>query len=115
MPAPVSEDALDREQRPVPEAAQQVVQLEAVPEHADAHGEEELHALARHALAIPTERNVDVVANPERQRHVPAAPEVADASGDVRVVEVFRQPEAGEQTQADDQVRVPGEGEVELK
>src|SRR3546814_3518210 len=49
------------------------------------------------AAAIAAERDVEIVAQPTRQAHVPAPPELGDALADVRLVEVLDKAEAHHQ------------------
>ena len=67
------------------------------------------------AAAVAAERDVEVVAQEARQRHVPAPPEVADRHGAVGRVEVERQPQAEHQREADRHVGVAGEVEIDLQ
>ena len=66
----------------------------AVPEAAERHGQHQVDVGPHPALAVAAERDVEVVAQEARQRHVPAAPEVAEAGGAVGAVEVLREDEA---------------------
>ena len=68
-----------------------------------------LRYVIRRALAVAAERDVEVVAQPARQRHVPAPPEVLERDGGVRRVEVLRELEAEQQRDADRDVRVAAE------
>src|SRR5262245_64705100 len=104
MPPAVREDALPRHQRSMVEPPEEIVHLEPVPRAAHAHGDHQVEALARKTPAVAAERDVDVIADPEGQRHVPPSPELADARREVRMVEVLGEPEPGEQPEADDEV-----------
>ena len=72
-----------------------------------------VHAPRRHAVAA--ERDVEVVAEPGRQRDVPAPPELGEALRDVRVVEVLEEAEPEHPAEPDRHVRVAGEVEVDLE
>ena len=61
------------------------------------------------ALAAASERDVEVVAQPARQRHVPATPEVLEGHRGIGRVEVLRKLEAEQQRDADRDVRVAAE------
>ena len=65
--------------------------------------------------AVAAERDVEVVAEPGRQRHVPAAPELLHRVGDVGPAEVLREAEAEHPAEADRHVGVAGEVEVDLQ
>src|SRR5262249_5535713 len=56
----------------------------AVPESAGEHREHQIDARTRGTLPVSAEGNVEVVAQPGRQRNVPATPEILDARGLVR-------------------------------
>ena len=73
---------------------------------ADLHGE---------AVAIAAERDVEVVAQEARQRHVPAAPEILQRHGAVGHVEILRQHDAEQQGEAERHVGVAGEVEIDLE
>ena len=87
----------------------------AVPQPAQQHGDDDVRRLAQRAAAVAAERDVEVVAQEARQRHVPAPPEIADRHRAVRRVEVERQAQPEHQRQADRHVGVAGEIEVDLQ
>src|SRR3546814_7245499 len=58
--------------------------------------------------------DVEIVAQPTRQAHVPAPPELGDALADVRLVEVLDKAEAHHQAEADRHVAIAGEIEIQL-
>ena len=80
-----------------------------VPQPAEQHRDQDVHRGAQLAVAAPAERDVEVVAQPSRQRHVPPTPEVPQRDRRVRAVEVL----AGTRTRAaarpDRDVRVRAE------
>lgn len=86
----------------------------AVPESAKHHGDEEVPVVAQGSPSIAAEGYVNVVANPRRQRDVPASPEVCNAFGLVGSVEVERKSEAQKKGQPDGHVAVAAEVAVEL-
>ncbi len=86
----------------------------AVPEAAEEHGDEDVDRDPPLAPAVATERNVEIVAQPERERDVPAPPEVLEVERGVRPPEVDREPEAEQQGDADGHVGVPAEVRVDL-
>ena len=63
----------------------------AVPETTEEHGQEEVPVRAPRPSAISTERDVEIVPEPARERHVPAAPKFRDVGARVGVVEVVRE------------------------
>src|SRR5215831_5845982 len=87
----------------------------AVPEAAEEEDDPEVEEGADGAAPIAAERHVDIVAKPRRKRDVPAAPELREGSGHVRVVEVLGKPEAEEEGEADGHIRVAREVEVDLE
>ena len=64
---------------------------------------------------VAAERDVEVLPEERGQRDVPAPPEVCNAVGDVRVVEVLLVLEAEHAAEADGHVGVGGEIEVDLE
>ena len=86
----------------------------AVPEPAEQHRQHDVPIGEDRAPAVAAERDVDVVAKPPRERHVPPPPEVLDRGRRVRGVEVLREGEAEEQCDPDRNARVAGEVGVDL-
>ena len=86
----------------------------AVPESADQHRQHQVSVREEPTAAVAAERDVDVVAQPARERHVPATPEVLDRHRRIRGVEVLREAEAEEEREPDRHVRVPAEVGVDL-
>ena len=66
-------------------------------------------------MPIAPERNVEIVPQEHRQRHVPTPPEFDDAAGLVRRVEVKRQEYAEHQRNADRHVAIAGEIKIKLE
>jgi len=62
----------------------------------------------------PGERREDVVAQPGRERDVPALPELGYALGEVRPIEVTLNPDPQQRTVADRDVRIAAEVGVKL-
>ncbi|SPY04299.1 Uncharacterised protein [Neisseria meningitidis] len=79
------------------------------------HGNHQIELGASEAFFTAAQRNIDIVANPSGQADVPSVPEVADVDGAKRRGKVFRQLEAEQHGQADDQIRVAGKVEKELE
>ena len=73
-----------------------------------------LRAVFHGRAAVPAEGDVEVVAQPARERDVPATPEVLEVTCRVGRVEVHREAEAEEQGQADGDVGVAAEVAVDL-
>ena len=83
--------------------------VRAVPQAAEQHGQHQVDVGARCAAAIAAERHVEIVAQPGRQRDVPAPPEIGEADRRVRHAEVVRQAETEAQRGADRDGRVARE------
>ncbi len=81
----------------------------AVPQPAEQHRDHHVPVRHERALPVTAERDVDVVAQPAGERHVPAPPEVLQRDRGVRRVEVLRELEAEQQRDADRDVRVAAE------
>src|SRR6478735_9230138 len=60
----------------------------AMPESAQQHGHHQTEIAPQRPMAITSERNVEIVAQKPRQRHVPAPPEFDDIAGLVRRIEI---------------------------
>ena len=65
--------------------------LRTVPQPAHQEDDHDVHVLARRALAVATQRDVQVVAEPRRQRDVPPPPELRHRLREVRAVEILHQ------------------------
>src|ERR1700734_1659430 len=72
------EQAVEREEQSVVGAPQHEVPARAVPEPGQQETDPEIEIGARIALAVAPERFVEIVADPCRQRDVPAPPELRD-------------------------------------
>src|SRR3546814_20116113 len=81
----------------------------AVPQAAEEHREEEVAIGAAHAVAVAAQRDVEVVAQPPRERHVPAAPEVLERQRPGGGVGVLGEPDAEQQRAAAGAVGAAGE------
>ena len=108
--------ALDDQQAAVVGAPDDERPGRAVPEAGQQEDDEQV-AVGRGAAApVAAERDVDVVAEPARERHVPAPPEVGDRlRAEYGPVEVLGKPEAEHPAEADRHVGVAGEVEVDLQ
>ncbi len=86
----------------------------AVPQSADQHDQHEVEIRPGPALAVPSERYVEVVPKPGGKADVPASPELGDARGKVRRAEVLGGLHTHQRAQTDCHVRVSREVEVDL-
>ena len=89
--------------------------LGAVPQAAQQHGHEDVDGGPDPAVPVPAERDVQVIAQPPRQRHVPPPPEVLQRPRRVRAIEVLGEVEPEEQRDTDGDVGVPAEVGVDLR
>lgn len=89
--------------------------VRAVPHTAQEHDHEQIKIQAFLAHAVSTESDVEVVAEPARERNVPALPEFGNAPRAVRAVEVAREMEPEHQAEANRHVAVRREVEVNLE
>ena len=80
-----------------------------MPQAADQHGQHQGEVSAHATMAVATQRNVQIVAQPGRQRDVPASPEVRKPDRRVGKTEVVRHGEAQTECRADGGGRVAGE------
>src|SRR5204862_8105001 len=79
-----SGDTLADQERAVPEAPDHEVPARAVPQAAEKEHGYQVAVLAAAADAVAAQRDIEVVAEPRRERQVPAPPEILNACGDVR-------------------------------
>ena len=111
---PAAPPALDDERGAVDPAPDDERPAGAVPEAADEHRQHEVAIREQRPAAVAAERDVEVVAEPARERHVPAPPEVRDRRRGVGRVEVLREREPEEERDPDRDVRVAEEVGVDL-
>ena len=83
-PRPLPPPALDDERGAVDPAPDDERPAGAVPEPADEHRQHQVAVREERPAAVAAERDVEVVAQPARERHVPAPPEVGDRRRRVR-------------------------------
>jgi hypothetical protein len=86
-----------------------------VPQSEQNHGNQQTEISPPRFTAQAHQREEDVVANPERERHVPARPEDRRAGRLKRPREILGDGEAERLGCTDGDVRVPGEVEEELQ
>src|SRR5260370_32710568 len=79
------------------------------------HGDRETGCDASFAPARTAQRNEKIVAQPGRERNVPASPEVPWVGGEIGGVEVLRQAVAEEKRGADGDVAVTREITIDLR
>jgi hypothetical protein len=65
----------------------------SMPQPAERHGDEDIAHLTEPARPIAAEWNVEVIAQPERQRDVPPPPEGDDGTCAIGLQEIIRQPD----------------------
>src|SRR3954447_9826173 len=99
----------------MPESPDDEIPARAMPRAGEKKHEPQIADSFPRAEAITAERNVDVVAKPCRERHVPAPPEVLDRHGRVGIVEVLRKAEAKHARNPDRHVGIAGEIEIDLQ
>ena len=106
---PRTQHALGREIQAVQSAPDHEGPAGAMPEAAEQHRRHQRRIRAALAVTIAAERNVEIVAQPRRQRDVPAPPEIGEADRRVRKAEVVRHREAQAHRRADRRRRIAGE------
>ena len=87
----------------------------AVPQAAQQHRDQKIDVAPSRSLSIAAERDVKIIAQEPRQRHVPAPPEIDQRKRFIRRVEIERETHADHQRQADRHVGVAGEIVIELE
>ena len=105
---------LKAEQRAVHKAEGQIFPRRAVPQPGECKDDEQIETGAPQAAAAAAQRNVDIIPEPAGQRDVPPPPVFADGAGKVGVVEVFRQGDTEEFSDADGHIAVAGKVKIQL-
>ena len=105
---------VQRQERSVIEAPDDERPARAVPQPAEQHREDQVAAHGDRSLARSAERDVEVIAEPARQRDVPTPPEVADRRRGVGRVEVVGEAEPEKQRDADRDVGISAEVRPDL-
>lgn len=103
------EKCLQNLQNTVNPAPDDIGQAAAVPETADQKGEKEIQAVTEAVHPITAEGNVHIIAKPGGEGDMPAAPELPDGEGKIRVLEIGHKLYAEKPCTADGNVRVAGE------
>src|SRR6185312_12613768 len=88
-PSPAS--AFERQEKPVPESPENERPAGAMPEATQDEHREQVEDSACVALAVATQRYVQVIAKPRRQRQMPAPPELLNGGSNIGIVEVFQE------------------------
>ena len=119
---PATEGLIRREQDTVVQAVKHVVRRRAVPEAHEPECKEESEIGRQVAALEPPallrrhdETHVHVIAQPPRQRDVPAVPEVANVRRQERAIEILRRVNAEQIAEADGEGAVAGEVEEQMK
>ncbi len=87
----------------------------AVPQSAEYHREHQVQISAKRAVPVAAERDVKVVPQEPRERHVPPPPEIGDARCEVWSVEVLRPAVTEQEADSARHVGMRGEVEVDLQ
>ena len=64
---------------------------------------------------VSAERNVQVIPEPASERNMPSSPEFRDTSRNIRIIKVFRKPEAENAPESDCHIAVTGKVKIDLK
>src|SRR5260370_34767770 len=86
----------------------------ALPKTTKHHRYKEIEITPSLATPVAAERNVKIVAQEARQRHMPLPPKVDDVDRLVRRIEIRRKANAKQQREPDGHVGIAGEVEIEL-
>ena len=87
----------------------------AVPETGEHPDGQNIEHPARLGYAVAAHRNVDVVAEPRAEGHMPPPPEFGHGFGNIGVIEVFHKFKAEDPSQTDGHIGVTGEVVVNLE
>ena len=106
---------LDNQEHAVIGTPQHEVPAGTVPQSGEGPHNQQVQNMSRHRDPIAAQRNVHVLPEPGTQGNVPSSPELRDAVGDVRIVEVFAELKTEHPSQADGHVRISAEVEINLQ
>ena len=85
-----------------------------MPQATDKHREEVVEIHSELTMTVAAQRNIEVVAQPLRERYVPAVPKLGDILRLIGKVEVLRQRKAHDKGDTDSHVRVAREVAIYL-
>jgi len=105
---------LKAEDHAVQQAEHHILPRCAVPQAGERKDDEQVQAGAAQPAAAAAQRDVHIVAEPAGQRDMPPPPVFADRAGEIGVVEVFRQGDTEEFSDADGHITVAGEVKIQL-
>ena len=86
-----------------------------MPETAEEEDQENVEEVPGSSMTVSSQRDVDVIREPARQRPVPSPPEIAGALSQERTVKILAEPDSEEPRRPDRDVRVPGEIRINLE
>src|SRR5271165_266953 len=109
------EQPVEHQEQAIVRAPYDIGPCRAVPEAGGKEAYPKIDIDARRRDAIAAQRDVEILADPGGKRDVPAAPELGDAAGDVRHVEVLPQTETEHAGDTDCHVGISREVEVDLE
>ena len=89
--------------------------VRTMPNATHEHHEEKVEVHATRRYAVATQRNVQVIAEPARERNMPALPEVRNADRAIRAVEVAREMEPEHKAKTNRHIRIRREVKVNLE
>ncbi len=111
----IAENPLQNLEQAIQPAPHDVGPCRPVPESAQQKRHDQVRVSARAPLAVTAERIEHVIAQPGRQRHVPARPQIGHADGAERAVEIRRKAKPEHHRDADRAHRIAGEVAVGLQ
>ena len=86
-----------------------------MPEADDQHAQEKIAQLSRGTAAAAPERDVEVVLDPEAERHMPAPPEINNGTRLIRRIEIQRELQINQEAKPDGHFAITGEVEIKLQ
>ena len=91
------------------------VPVRAVPEAREHPYNEDVEHLTAKAYSVSAKRDIQIIAEPGAEGHMPTAPELGDAAADIRIIEVFDKIEGKDLAESYRHIAVTGEIEIQLK
>lgn len=108
-------EALQHQERAVEQAPAQECPRRAMPQSGGREHDQQVAVGRERAAAVAAEREIEIVAEPGAEGHVPAAPELGDRAAGIGPEKILGEADAEHPRQADRHVRIAGEVEIDLQ
>ena len=106
---------LQDQEKSVEQAPEDKIPLSAVPQSGREENDQKVQNGAERSPAVPSQRDIEIIAEPVGKGNVPAPPEFADGLGAVGQVKVFPEGKTERFRQSDSHIGIAGEIEIDLQ